>query len=122
MPRENILQLLPDAVVPTVHQLRIEKRGGGEGIRLWVDDLSGLVEIGAVELHPWGATVDDIEHPDLLVFDLDPGEGIAWDFVVETALCAARDARRRRPRLLAEDDRRQRPARDGACCTVDGMG
>jgi bifunctional non-homologous end joining protein LigD len=71
-----------------VHQLRIEKRGGGQGVRLWVDDLAGLlglVQIGAVELHPWGATVDNVERPDLLVFDLDPGEGVAWDFVVETA-------------------------------------
>jgi bifunctional non-homologous end joining protein LigD len=44
------------------------------------------VEIGAVELHPWNASIDDIEHPDMLVFDLDPGEGVAWDFVVETVL------------------------------------
>jgi bifunctional non-homologous end joining protein LigD len=80
-------------IPPSVHQLRIEKRGGGEGVRLWVDDLAGflgLVDIGVVELHPWGATVDDIEHPDLLVFDLDPGEGIPWEFVVETAF-ALRD-------------------------------
>jgi bifunctional non-homologous end joining protein LigD len=73
---------------PSVHRLRIQKRKGGEGVRLWVDDLAGLlglVEIGAVELHPWGATVDDIEHPDRLVFDLDPGEGITWNFVIETA-------------------------------------
>ncbi|MDW9413989.1 DNA ligase D [Sinorhizobium meliloti] len=136
VPRENILQLLPDAVVPSkeeladywtrvadrallflggrplklvrhihgttfyhkgplppippaVHQLRIEKREGGAGVRLWVDDLAGLlglVEIGAVELHPWAATVDDIEHADALIFDLDPGEGVSWEFVVETAL------------------------------------
>jgi bifunctional non-homologous end joining protein LigD len=50
------------------------------------DALLGLVEIGAVELHPWSARVDDIEHPDMLVFDLDPGEGVAWAFVIETAL------------------------------------
>ena len=75
-------------VPPAVHQLRIKKRGGGEGVRVWVDDLAGLlglVEIGAVELHPWGATIDDIEHPDLLIFDLDPGEGISWEFVLQTA-------------------------------------
>ena len=30
--------------------------------------------------------IDDIEHPDMLVFDLDPGEGVAWEFVIETAL------------------------------------
>jgi bifunctional non-homologous end joining protein LigD len=76
-------------VPASVHQLRIHKREGGEGVRLWVDDLSGLlglVEIGAVELHPWNATVDDIEHADRLVFDLDPGEGIEWPFVIDTAL------------------------------------
>jgi bifunctional non-homologous end joining protein LigD len=80
---------IPDAV----HQLKIEKREGGEGTRLWVDDLAGLlglVEIGAVELHPWNATVDDIELADRIVIDLDPGEGIEWDFVTETAL-ALRD-------------------------------
>jgi len=76
-------------VPEAVHQLKVEKREGGEGTRLWVDNLQGLlglVEIGAVELHPWNATVDDIEHPDFLVFDLDPGEGIEWEFVIETAL------------------------------------
>jgi bifunctional non-homologous end joining protein LigD len=76
-------------VPEAVHRLTIEKREGGEGTRLWVDDLAGLlglVEIGAVELHAWNATVDDIEHPDRLVFDLDPGEGVAWEFVIDTAL------------------------------------
>jgi bifunctional non-homologous end joining protein LigD len=72
-----------------VRQLRMRKSGGEEGIRLWVDSLQGLlglVEIGVVEVHPWGASVDDIDRPDTLVFDLDPGEGMAWSFVVETAL------------------------------------
>jgi len=72
-----------------VHQLRIEKREGGEGVRIWVDSLAGflgLVEMGVVEVHPWPATVDDVEHADMLVFDLDPGEGVEWDFVVATAL------------------------------------
>jgi DNA primase len=76
---------IPEAV----HQLQIEKRKGGEGTRVWVDDeagLLGLVQMKVVEIHPWGAKIDDIEHPDTLVFDLDPGEGIEWDFVVETAV------------------------------------
>lgn len=136
VPRENILQLLPDAVAPSreelmgywrrvadralihlgrrppklvrhaqgatfyhkgplppipgpVHQLRVQKREGGEGVRVWVDGLDGLlglVEMDAVELHPWNATIDDIEHADQLVLDLDPGEGVPWDAVIETAL------------------------------------
>jgi bifunctional non-homologous end joining protein LigD len=136
VPKENILQLLPEAVVPSkeelaaywqkvapealayiarrplklvrhtrgttfyhkgrlppapegVHEMKIQKREGGTGTRLWVEDLRGLlglVEIGAVELHAWNSTVDDLEHPDVLVFDLDPGAGVAWNFVIETAL------------------------------------
>jgi bifunctional non-homologous end joining protein LigD len=76
-------------VPASVHQLKVQKREGGEGTRLWVDDVAGLiglVEIGAIELHPWNATVDDIERADRLVFDLDPGEGIDWRFVIDTAL------------------------------------
>jgi bifunctional non-homologous end joining protein LigD len=67
----------------------MRKREGGEGVRLWVDDLDGLlglVTMGAVELHPWNATVDDIERADRIILDLDPGDGVHWDFVVETAL------------------------------------
>jgi bifunctional non-homologous end joining protein LigD len=76
-------------VPEAVRQLRIETRAGGEGIRLWVDSLDGLLgllEIGAVELHPWGSTVDDIERPDTLVFALEPEEAADWKFVTETAL------------------------------------
>ncbi|GFE87773.1 hypothetical protein GCM10011488_27270 [Steroidobacter agaridevorans] len=72
-----------------VHQLNVQKRSGGEGTRLWVEDLRGLiglVQIGAVELHPWNALVDDIEKADTLVFDLDPSEGISWSFVIDAAL------------------------------------
>ena len=54
------------AIPSEVHQMRIEKSDGTRGIRLWVDDLPGLlglVEMDVVELHPWGSTVDDPEHP-----------------------------------------------------------
>jgi len=73
---------------PLSVQLQLKKRDGREGVRVWVDDLDGLlglIEMDVVEVHPWGAVVDDIERPDVLVFDLDPGEGISWDFVVDTA-------------------------------------
>lgn len=44
------------------------------------------ISVRSAQIHPWGATVDDIEHPDILTFDLDPGEGVEWVFLVETAL------------------------------------
>lgn len=77
-------QRVPEAV----HQLPIEKHEGGESIRLWVDSLEGLlglVDIDVVELHPWGATIDDIERPDGLAFSLEPGDELDWHFLTDTA-------------------------------------
>jgi bifunctional non-homologous end joining protein LigD len=48
-------------------------------------DIVALVQSGVLEFHPWGSQVGDIEHPDLMVFDLDPGEGVSWSAVVHTA-------------------------------------
>jgi bifunctional non-homologous end joining protein LigD len=69
-----------------VKQLRLVKRKGGTGTRLWVEDLAGSWgwSKSAWSEFPLGATVEDIEHPDTLVFDLDPGEGLEWGFVVGT--------------------------------------
>jgi bifunctional non-homologous end joining protein LigD len=77
------------AIPPSVHTITIQKREGGVAIRPWVDSLAGLlelVEMDVVEIHPWGARIDDIERPDMLVFDLHPGEGIEREFLIESAL------------------------------------
>jgi bifunctional non-homologous end joining protein LigD len=50
-----------------------------------LEGLIGLVQAGVLEIHPWGSPVRDLEHPDRLIFDLDPGEGVAWDRVVAAA-------------------------------------
>jgi bifunctional non-homologous end joining protein LigD len=39
---------LPE-IPPSVHQLHIRKREGGEGVRLWVDDLDGLIGLVAMD-------------------------------------------------------------------------
>jgi bifunctional non-homologous end joining protein LigD len=53
-----------------------------------IEDLPGLValvQIAVVEIHPWGASVDNIERPDRITFDLDPDEGLPWPRVCEAA-------------------------------------
>ncbi len=55
---------------------------------LVIEDLDGLVALvqaGVLEIHPWGSTTAHLERPDILVFDLDPGEGVAWQDVIEAA-------------------------------------
>jgi bifunctional non-homologous end joining protein LigD len=47
--------------------------------------LVALVQIAVVEIHPWGASVDNIEMPDRITFDLDPDEGLPWPRVCEAA-------------------------------------
>ena len=56
---------------------------------LSVEDAKGylaLAQFGVVEFHTWGTTRKRLEKPDRVVFDLDPGEGIAWREVVEAAV------------------------------------
>jgi bifunctional non-homologous end joining protein LigD len=53
-----------------------------------VQDERGLVylaQMNVLELHAWGSTAKDLEHPDRLVFDLDPGDGATWSMVAEGA-------------------------------------
>ncbi|TVT91046.1 DNA ligase D [Pseudomonas sp. RGB] len=49
------------------------------------DALIGAVQMGTVELHTWGATVDKIETPDLFVLDLDPDPALPWKAMLEAA-------------------------------------
>ncbi|RYY64864.1 MAG: ATP-dependent DNA ligase, partial [Comamonadaceae bacterium] len=40
--------------------------------------LLGAVQMNAIEFHTWNARVPRLDKPDRVVFDLDPGEGVAW--------------------------------------------
>ncbi|MFT3988106.1 DNA ligase D [Aestuariivirga sp.] len=54
-----------------------------------LDGAEGLhtaVQFGAIEFHGWNATVPDLDHPDRVIFDLDPDEGLAFADVKSAAL------------------------------------
>jgi len=54
-----------------------------------VDDPAGLawiVNLGCIELHPHPVRSGDLEHPDELRVDLDPGPGVSWEDVRRVAL------------------------------------
>ncbi len=79
------------AGIPTEHLHLVPEKGDKI---ISIDDLDGLVALvqgGVLEIHTRGTTIDDREHSDRLVFDLDPGPGTGWKDVV----AAAREVRER---------------------------
>jgi bifunctional non-homologous end joining protein LigD len=56
-----------------------------------VDDAAGLawvVNLGCMELHPHPVTAGDLEHPNELRVDLDPGPGVGWEDVRAVSVVA----------------------------------
>ena len=47
--------------------------------------LVGAAQMNVIEFHTWNSTAKNIDRPDRMVFDLDPGEGTTWDHVQEAA-------------------------------------
>jgi bifunctional non-homologous end joining protein LigD len=63
-----------------------------------IEDLVALVQSGTLEIHVRGSRLDSLETCDRIVFDLDPGEGVAWAAIV----AAAREIRERLKALKLE--------------------
>src|SRR2546428_2808065 len=49
-------------------------------------ELLWIVNLGCIDLNPHPVRADDLEHPDELRVDLDPGPGTAWDDIRRVAL------------------------------------
>ena len=48
--------------------------------------LISLAQFGAVEIHPWGAALTNVEKPDQLIWDLDPDKTVPWREILGAAL------------------------------------
>ncbi len=63
----------------------------GKGTETYVtvegtESLAGLAQMNVLEIHPWGSTNNDLEHPNRIIFDLDPDEAVSWPTLCESAL------------------------------------
>ncbi|WP_298622125.1 DNA ligase D [uncultured Legionella sp.] len=66
-----------------LHSIEIEQEQ-----YIYLNDKEGLlslVQMGVLEIHPWGCTIHNLEHPDIIVIDLDPGPDVPWTKVVAAA-------------------------------------
>jgi bifunctional non-homologous end joining protein LigD len=63
-----------------------EKRKVGEYLVAdSIEAVVSLAQMGIVEIHTWNSTADDIERPNRVVWDLDPGPEVSWTQVVRAA-------------------------------------
>jgi bifunctional non-homologous end joining protein LigD len=72
---------------PEIRQFDIVS-GTESGLTMIADDeraLVALAQMNVLEIHTWNARVSDLERPDRMVFDLDPGPHVGWVEIVEGA-------------------------------------
>lgn len=77
-----------EGMAEPIRSLSVQEDSGREQF-IGVADRAGLVtlaQLGVLEIHPWGARADRPDRPDRMIFDLDPGQGVAWSEIVDAAL------------------------------------
>jgi len=50
-----------------------------------IEAVVSLAQMGIVEIHTWNSTDNDVDRPNRIVWDLDPGPEVAWKHVVSAA-------------------------------------
>jgi bifunctional non-homologous end joining protein LigD len=77
----------PQGLPSCVKQIKIQIKDALT-VNVYIEDVAGLlalVQFGVLEIHVWQSRADDVERPDRLVFDLDPGPNVEWSQVIDTA-------------------------------------
>ena len=72
-----------------VHFQPVEQKNGRTEQYLYIetaDEIVACAKLQSVEFHGWGSCAGEVETPDRLVIDLDPGDGVGFDQVKDAAL------------------------------------
>ena len=71
-----------------VGSAKLKEESGAQATYIYPRDAGSvleLVQFGALEFHPWGSTITQPDLANRVVFDLDPGDNVAWPRVVAAA-------------------------------------
>lgn len=72
-----------------IERVKIKEKSGEKDLYIAIDEVSDLIylsNLGVLEYHAWLSKIEDLEHPDMLIFDLDPDPKSDWNKVIEAAL------------------------------------
>ncbi len=86
------------------------------------EGLLSAAQMNVIEFHTWNAVADRPDQPDRMTLDLDPGDGVEWPRMQEAAELVRAFLQELSPARLAQDQRRQGPARGGAAAAAARLG
>jgi bifunctional non-homologous end joining protein LigD len=72
-----------------ISRVEIEGSDGSVSHYMMADSVTAIVallQMGVLELHPWGSRAGKLDFPDRLIFDLDPDEAVSWEDLRQAAL------------------------------------
>ena len=78
-----------DGVNEAISRVEIENSDGGVSLYMMADSVPAIVallQMGVLELHPWGSRARRLGLPDRIIFDLDPDDAVGWEDLKQAAL------------------------------------
>jgi bifunctional non-homologous end joining protein LigD len=76
-----------DGVAKVIKRVTVQD-SGGPALYMMANSVSAVVallQMGALELHPWGSRKQKLGYPDRIIFDFDPDEALGWKEIIEAA-------------------------------------
>jgi bifunctional non-homologous end joining protein LigD len=72
-----------------ISRVEIENSDGSTALYMMADSVPAIVallQMGVLEIHPWGSRAPNLGFPDRIIFDLDPDDAVGWDELRQAAL------------------------------------
>ena len=72
-----------------ISRIEVDDGGGGSALYMMADSVSAIVallQMGVLEMHPWGSRSGNLGFPDRIIFDLDPDDAVGWEDLKQAAL------------------------------------
>ncbi len=78
-----------DSIPEAISRVRIDDGDGGHSLYTMANSVAAIVallQMGVLEIHPWGSRAGKLAFPDRIIFDLDPDEDLPWADVKQAVL------------------------------------
>jgi bifunctional non-homologous end joining protein LigD len=72
-----------------ISRVEIENSDGSVSLYMMADSVPAIVallQMGVLEMHPWGSRAPRLGLPDRIIFDLDPDDAVEWEDLRQAAL------------------------------------